>query len=96
MLRTGSCALKVVIGAQNLGPSLVSAKLQSIAINKPNWALASLRFFSKERAGKAVKPGEALVIDGAPHKVTKITQGKRGKGGAYVRYFYYSILVSHW
>jgi translation elongation factor P/translation initiation factor 5A len=40
---------------------------------------------SKDRAGKAVKPGEFIVIDGAPHKVLKITQGKRGKGGGYVR-----------
>lgn len=45
----------------------------------------NIRFMSKERAGKAVKPGAALVVDGAPHKVLKITQGKRGKGGGYVR-----------
>jgi hypothetical protein len=37
------------------------------------------------RAGKVVKPGVAVVIDGQPHKVKKITQGKRGKGGGYVR-----------
>jgi elongation factor P len=38
----------------------------------------------KERAGKSVKPGSTLVIDNIPHRVTKITQGKRGKGGGYV------------
>jgi hypothetical protein len=27
----------------------------------------------------------AVVLDGIPHKVTKITQGKRGKGGGFVR-----------
>jgi translation elongation factor P/translation initiation factor 5A len=40
---------------------------------------------SKDRASKIVKPGEAIVVDDAPHKVQKITQGKRGKGGGYVR-----------
>lgn len=43
------------------------------------------RLFSIERAGKSVKPGAALVIDNEPHKVVKITQGKRGKGGGFVR-----------
>ena len=32
-----------------------------------------------------MKPGVALVLDGVPHRVTKITQGKRGKGGGFVR-----------
>lgn len=43
------------------------------------------RWMSKERASKIVKPGEVIVVDGAPHKIGKITQGKRGKGGGYVR-----------
>jgi elongation factor P len=43
------------------------------------------RDFSKERASKGVKPGEAVVLEGVPHKVGRITQGKRGKGGGYVR-----------
>jgi elongation factor P len=43
------------------------------------------RCFSKERAGKSVRPGANLVIDGVPHRVAKITQGKRGKGGGFVR-----------
>lgn len=43
------------------------------------------RFFSKERAGKSVRPGAALVLDGVPHRVTKIIQGKRGKGGGFVK-----------
>eukprot|EP01040_Poterioochromonas_malhamensis_P000580 gene580-620_t len=32
-----------------------------------------------------VKPGNLIVVDGKPHKVKQIEQGKRGKGGAYVR-----------
>lgn len=40
---------------------------------------------TKERAGKGVKPGAALVLDDIPHRVTKIVQGKRGKGGGFVR-----------
>ena len=43
--------------------------------------------YLKERAGKAVKPGIALVVENIPYKVTKIVQGKRGKGGGYVRAF---------
>jgi hypothetical protein len=49
-------------------------------------ALVSLgRRFLKDRAGKSVKPGVALVLDNVPYKVTKIVQGKRGKGGGFVR-----------
>ena len=44
-----------------------------------------LRHFSKERAGKSVRPGCALVLDGVPHRCTKMIQGKRGKGGGFVR-----------
>jgi len=39
----------------------------------------------KERAGKSVRPGANLVLDNVPHRVTKITQGKRGKGGGFVK-----------
>jgi elongation factor P len=47
--------------------------------------LSAVRGLAIERAGKMIKPGEAVVIDGLPHRVGKITQGKRGKGGGYVR-----------
>eukprot|EP01039_Chlorochromonas_danica_P009446 gene9446-10436_t len=43
------------------------------------------RSLATDRASKLIKPGEAVVINGAPHRVGKITQGKRGKGGGYVR-----------
>ena len=42
--------------------------------------ISVVRMMSKERAGKSVKPGAALVLDGKAHRVIKITQGKRGKG----------------
>jgi hypothetical protein len=71
---------KRVAFAANSSESSWRALAQPLVFN------LSARFMSKERAGKAVKPGAALVIDGAPHKVLKITQGKRGKGGGYVRY----------
>ena len=48
-------------------------------------ALILSRSFSKERAGKSVKPGAALILNGQPFRVTKIIQGKRGKGGGFVR-----------
>lgn len=34
-----------------------------------------IRYMSKERAVKAVRPGVSLIIDDAPHKVLKIIQG---------------------
>lgn len=40
---------------------------------------------TKERAGKCVRPRVILTEDNAPHKVTKIQQGKRGKGGGFVK-----------
>ena len=43
------------------------------------------RCFSKERAGKGIRPGVAILVDDAPHRVSKIIQGKRGKGGGFVR-----------
>ena len=33
------------------------------------------RYLGFERAGKSVKPGVALVLEGVPHRITKITQG---------------------
>lgn len=39
----------------------------------------------KERAGKSVRPGANLVLENVPHRVTKIMQGKRGKGGGFVK-----------
>ena len=35
----------------------------------------------KEKAGKGVKPGSLVVLDGVPYKVSTIIQGKKGKGG---------------
>ena len=43
------------------------------------------RHFSKARAGKSVRIGCSLVLDGVPHRCTKMIQGKRGKGGGFVR-----------
>lgn len=54
----------------------------SINLNNLN-RIGSIRGV-KERAGKSVRPGCTLVIDNVPHRVTKIQQGKRGKGGGYV------------
>tara|TARA_B110000090_G_C13347954_1_gene433733 strand:+ start:422 stop:1051 length:630 start_codon:yes stop_codon:yes gene_type:complete len=39
----------------------------------------------KEKASKAVKPRALLVVDNMAHRVTKITQGKRGKGGGFIK-----------
>lgn len=35
----------------------------------------SIRQFSKERAGKSIRPGCALIIDGQPHKCVKYGHG---------------------
>lgn len=45
----------------------------------------TVRQFSKDRASKAVKIGQTIVHENSPHKVTKITQGVRGKGGGFVK-----------
>lgn len=39
----------------------------------------------KERALKMIKPRALITHDNAPHRVTKIQQGKRGKGGGFVK-----------
>eukprot|EP01039_Chlorochromonas_danica_P014621 gene14621-17096_t len=78
---------KRVAFAANSSESSWRALAQPLVFN------LSARFMSKERAGKAVKPGAALVIDGAPHKVLKITQGKRGKGGGYVRAYMKNVVT---
>jgi len=49
---------------------------------------AGKRFFSgevKERALKLIKPRALITHENAPHRVTKIQQGKRGKGGGFVK-----------
>ena len=44
-----------------------------------------VRYLSKDRANKLVKPNSDIVIDGEVCTVLNITQGKRGKGGGFVR-----------
>ena len=41
--------------------------------------------FSSDRAIKVVKLNAFILFNTIPHKVLKITQGKRGKGGGFVR-----------
>lgn len=57
-----------------------------VVLPSVSFPVITVREFSVGRAGKSVKPGEAIVVDGDPHKVQRITQGKRGKGGGFVRY----------
>jgi hypothetical protein len=54
-----------------------------------------IRYFSKERAGKSVKPGCAIILDGQPHRCTKMIQGKRGKGGGFIRATLKNILTNN-
>lgn len=62
---------------------LLNRYQQDIVSNK--YFINKLRFFSTERAGKVLKPGAGVVVDGNPHRVSKIIQGKRGKGGGFVK-----------
>ena len=39
----------------------------------------------REKAGKAVKPGVALVLNSLPYKVVKMKQGGRGRGASFVK-----------
>jgi hypothetical protein len=34
-----------------------------------------MKNFNDNKIGKSVKPGAALVLDGIPHRITKIIQG---------------------
>lgn len=43
------------------------------------------RWFSKERAGKSIRPGCAIILENQPHRCSKIIQGKRGKGGGFIK-----------
>ena len=51
---------------------------------RPNHARV-IRNFSIDRAIKVVKLGGLIKLSDGPHKVLKITQGKRGKGGGFVK-----------
>ncbi len=55
-------------------------KMQRIVLARYASLLHIYQKFSTDRAGKSVRPGAALVLDGIPHRVTKMNQGKRGKG----------------
>eukprot|EP00605_Chrysophyceae_sp_TOSAG23-4_P001285 GSChrysophyteH1.ASY1.ANO1.1397.1 assembled CDS len=70
----------------------MNSALQSLTTSRPNRSFFGisklcLRFMSgqKERARNAVKPRALLTIDNQPYRVTKIQQGKRGKGGGFVK-----------
>lgn len=43
------------------------------------------RSLSEKIKGGKVRPGMALALEDVPHKVTKMTQGKKGKGGGFVK-----------
>ena len=70
-------APKYILAAAPAGRQLVAPRLSPVLIIS--------RGFSKERAGKGIRPGVAIIVDDAPHRVSKITQGKRGKGGGFIR-----------
>lgn len=47
--------------------------------------LLLLRQFCTVRAREILKPGSIIKVNNSPHKVIKITMGKRGKGGGFVK-----------
>jgi elongation factor P len=52
------------------------------------------RTFCTVRAREILKPGSVIKINDGPHKVVKITHGKRGKGGGFVKAKLKNILSS--
>ena len=54
-----------------LNPSLVFTRSRGLA--------------TMEKASKAIKPRSRIELGGQPWMVSKITQGKRGKGGGFVK-----------
>jgi translation elongation factor P/translation initiation factor 5A len=78
-----------------VGGSNVSASMRPVAVPLlSSLQFQQVRFMGKERANKAIKPGETLIIDGELNKVVKYIQGKRGKGGGFVRATLKNILTS--
>lgn len=49
------------------------------------YTATSARWFSVDRAIKVVKMNNLILLENGPHRVLKITQGKRGKGGGFVK-----------
>jgi|MDTB01.1.fsa_nt_gb elongation factor P len=56
-----------------------------LVVRKINSIVSSRSFATMEKAIKAVKPRSRIVLEGAPWFCTKIQQGKRGKGGGFVK-----------
>lgn len=78
LIRSSSiCATSAIATTNSTATATANIHAYNIMIGK--------RFMSKERAGKSIRPGANLVLDDVPHKVTKMVQGKRGKGGGFVR-----------
>lgn len=44
-----------------------------------------IRAFGEKTKGNKIRPGMAIVFNDLPHKVTKMTQGKKGKGGGFCK-----------
>lgn len=67
--------------------SVATSRIFSSTLNKHATSVlhSSSRLFSKERAGKSIRPGCAIILDNQPHRCSKIIQGKRGKGGGFIR-----------
>jgi translation elongation factor P/translation initiation factor 5A len=67
--------------------SLATSRTFSSALSKNATSMlhSGLRLFSKERAGKSIRPGCAIILDNQPHRCSKIIQGKRGKGGGFIK-----------
>ena len=56
-----------------------------LVVRQINSIVSSRSFATMEKAIKAVKPRSRIVLEGAPWFCTKIQQGKRGKGGGFVK-----------
>ena len=56
-----------------------------LVVRKINSIVSYRSFATMEKAIKAVKPRSRIVLEGAPWFCTKIQQGKRGKGGGFVK-----------
>lgn len=52
------------------------------------------RQFCTVRARDILKPGSVIKVNDLPHKVVKITHGKRGKGGGFVKAKLKNIMTS--
>ena len=70
---------------QTFSPTSSCAQPQEMIVMRRISSVTGRTFATMEKASKAVKPRSRIVLEGSPWFISKIQQGKRGKGGGFVK-----------